>query len=142
MIAAGALAALDHARTAVLAAQLRKDGDPADTPTATADCHDADASPGPTPAGAAGRRSCCVWAAPTPASTPAIIRGSPIWAALSHLRSVLPAPVWHREWADHYERLEDLWRRLGAGRQRTALAQVTDTDRALIDLLLNGALNP
>ncbi|MGW1617306.1 hypothetical protein ACWCQZ_50025 [Streptomyces sp. NPDC002285] len=56
VIAAGALAALEHARTAVLAAQLCEDGDPADTPTATADCHDVGASPWPAPDGAAARR--------------------------------------------------------------------------------------
>ncbi|MFD3504746.1 hypothetical protein [Streptomyces sp. NPDC058678] len=143
VIAAGALAALDHARTAVLAAQLREDGDPADTPTATADCHDAGASPWPDVGGGCGASFLmCLGCPNARVHTGHHPRLAHLEAALSHLRSVLPEPVWHREWADHYERLEDLWRRLGAGRQRAALAQVTATDRALIDLLLNGALNP
>lgn len=143
VIAAGAMAALDHARTAVLTAQLREEGDLADTPTATADCHDADASPWPDAGGGCGASFLmCLGCPNARVHTGHHPRLAHLDLALSHLRSALPAPVWQREWAEHHERLHDLWQRLGAGRQRTALAQVTDADRALIDLLLNGALNP
>ncbi|MFF8035140.1 MULTISPECIES: hypothetical protein [unclassified Streptomyces] len=57
VIAAGAQAAVEQARTAVLVAQVRTEPESADVPTATADCSDAGASPWPDASGSCVRRS-------------------------------------------------------------------------------------
>ncbi|MGX1797990.1 hypothetical protein ACWIGN_19450 [Streptomyces albidoflavus] len=143
VIAAGAQAALEQARTAVLVAQLREESDPADAPTATADCHDAGASPWPLEGGACGASFLmCLGCPNARIHTGHHPRLAHLEQTLSHLRSALPGQVWDRDWAEHHERLRDLWQRLGEGQHRTALTQVTDADRTLIELLLNGALNP
>jgi hypothetical protein len=143
VIAAGAQAALEQARAAVLLAQLQEKADPADAPTATADCRDADASPWPLDGGGCGASFLmCLGCPNARVHTGHHPRLAHLEQALSQLRTALPQPVWDRDWAEHHERLQDLWQRLGEGQRRTALAQVTDADRTLIELLLNGSLNP
>jgi hypothetical protein len=61
--------------------------------------------------------------------------------ALTNLQSVLAPTIWRRDWAQHHARLQDLKTRLGEPTWKQALAQVTDTDRGLIDNLLQGALD-
>ncbi|MFL4902793.1 hypothetical protein ACJ6WF_06335 [Streptomyces sp. MMS24-I2-30] len=47
-----------------------------------------------------------------------------------------------KDWLDHFLRLEDLRGRLGPTAWNAALLRVTDNDRTLIQLLINGDLAP
>jgi hypothetical protein len=62
--------------------------------------------------------------------------------ALANTRSVLPAPAWEPRWGDPFARLEDLRRKVGDPLWRQARDRITDTDRAIVDDLLNGGLTP
>jgi hypothetical protein len=53
----------------------------------------------------------------------------------------LPPATWAADWGDHYQRLEDLRGRIGAGPWNHALARVTGADRDLIHHLLAGSLS-
>ncbi|WP_432140047.1 hypothetical protein [Streptomyces sp. bgisy154] len=142
VIAAGAEDAANRARRAVLVAQIRDTPDPGDVSTATADCSDFDAGPHPAPDGGCGASflAClaCENARVHPGHHPRLVH---LHQSLTSLRSVLPEPVWRREWADPHARLEDLRRKLGDGPWKQASAHVTDADRTLIDLLLTGSLD-
>ncbi|QKW52661.1 hypothetical protein [Streptomyces buecherae] len=142
VIADGAEEAVEVARRAVLVADLRDAPDPDDEETATADCSDADASPWPAPTGGCGASFllclACLNAHVHPGHHP---RLALLHQSMQELRSVLPEPVWRRDWSDHHARLEDLKRRIGPGGWAHALTCVTDNDRAIIELLLAGDLN-
>ncbi|MFE0023352.1 hypothetical protein [Amycolatopsis sp. NPDC059021] len=142
IIAAGAQDANNRARSAVLVAELRDQPTPGDTETATADCGDFDHSPF-----AAADSGCgasfllclaCTNAHVHPGHHPRLAH---LHRALSNLRSVLPTPRWHTDWADAHARLDELRRTLGDGLWAQALSRVTATDRDLIDHLLSGAID-
>ncbi|MCX5310389.1 hypothetical protein [Streptomyces sp. NBC_00154] len=142
VIAAGAEAAVERARKAVLVAELRDTRDPSDAETATADCHDEDSSPFPAPDGGCGASFLLCLACPNArVHTDHHPRLAHLHEALGNARSVLPPPVWERDWGDAQARLEDLKGRVGDGGWTHALARVTATDRELIDYLLTGDLN-
>lgn len=143
VIADGAEEAVELARKAVLVAELRDAPDPEDEKTATADCSDAESSPWPDSAGGCGASFllclACRNAHVHPGHHP---RLALLHQSMEGLRSVLPKPVWRRDWDDHHARLEDLKRRIGPGGWAHALARISDTDRSIIDHLLAGDLNP
>ncbi|ATW50849.1 hypothetical protein [Streptomyces peucetius] len=142
VIAAGAEAAVDQARKAVLVAELRDTRDPGDSETATADCHDEDSSPFPAPDGGCGASFLLCLACPNArVHTDHHPRLAHLHQALGNARSVLPTATWERDWGDAHDRLEDLRGHVGDGGWTHALARVTATDRELIDLLLTGDLN-
>ncbi|MGW6941161.1 hypothetical protein ACWGF3_19475 [Streptomyces xanthophaeus] len=142
VIAAGAEDAADRARKAVLVAQMRDAHAPGDVETATADCADFDHGPYPAPDGGCGASflMClgCENARVHPGHHPRLVH---LHQSLNSLRSVLPPTAWEADWSETYARLEDLQRKVGDGPWKQALAQVTDADRALIDLLLTGSLD-
>jgi hypothetical protein len=127
----------------VLAAELREGADPADQPTATADCHDYDNSPYPGPGGGCGASFLMCLACPNARIHPAHhSRLAHLHHALDNLRSALEPGQWQRQWEDGHARLDHLKGQLGTAVWTRALADVTDTDRDLIALLLNGDLAP
>lgn len=143
VIAEAAEAVVTQARATVLAAELRERADPADQPTATADCHDYDNSPYPGPGGGCGASFLMCLACPNARIHPAHhSRLAHLHHALGNLRTALDLGQWDRQWEDGHARLEHLKAQLGTAVWTRALADVTDTDRELIALLLNGDLDP
>ncbi|WP_327353141.1 hypothetical protein [Streptomyces sp. NBC_01304] len=142
VIASGAEDAAARARTAVLLAQLTDAPDPEHTETATADCSDFDHGPYPAPDGGCGASflMClgCENASVHPGHHPRLTH---LHHALGNLRSVLPTRTWAKDWGDAHAQLDDLKVKLGDGTWEQGLARVTDADRDLIDLLLNGSLD-
>ncbi|RBM18629.1 hypothetical protein DI005_18195 [Prauserella sp. PE36] len=150
IIAAGADEATAHARRAVLVAELRDAPDPGDVETATADCANIEHSPYPAAGGGSGGGSgdrcgasflmClgCVNARIHPGHHGRLAH---LHHAVSHLRSVQAPTVWDADWGETHARLDDLKTKLGATVWTRAKAQVTDTDRELIDLMLTGDLD-
>ncbi|MFE9725927.1 hypothetical protein ACFYQ5_20605 [Streptomyces sp. NPDC005794] len=142
VIAEAAEAVVAKARATVLAAELRKRADPADQPTATADCHDYDNSPYPGPGGGCGASFLMCLACPNARIHPAHhSRLAHLHHALDSLRTAMEPGQWQRQWENGHARLEHLKGQLGAAVWTRALADVTDTDRDLIALLLNGDLD-
>ncbi|MEU0248364.1 hypothetical protein ABZ192_29375 [Streptomyces sp. NPDC006235] len=142
VIAEAAEAVVTQAHATVLAAELREGADPGDQPTATADCHDYDNSPYPRPGGGCGASFLMCLACPNARIHPAHhSRLAYLHHALGNLRTALDPGQWHRQWEDGHARLEHLKGQLGTAVWTRALADVTDTDRALIALLLNGDLD-
>ncbi|MFD3580847.1 hypothetical protein [Streptomyces sp. NPDC058683] len=142
VIAEAAEAVVAKAREAMFAAELRQRADPADRPTATADCHDYDNSPYPGPDGGCGASFLmCLGCANARVHPAHHSRLAHLHHALENLRTVMDAGQWQAGWGDAHARLEHLKGRLGAAVWTSALTQVTDTDRELIALLLNGDLD-
>ncbi|MEU6904260.1 hypothetical protein ABZ935_02680 [Streptomyces coeruleorubidus] len=143
VIAEAAEAVVTKAHATVLAAELREGADPADQPTATADCHDYDSSPYPGPGGGCVASFLMCLACPNARIHPAHhSRLAHLHHALDNLRTALDPGQWHRQWEDGHARLEHLKGQLGTAVWTRALADVTDTERELIALLLNGDLDP
>ncbi|MFF0474395.1 hypothetical protein [Streptomyces sp. NPDC004284] len=141
VIAAAAESVVAKAREVTFGAELRETADPADQPTATADCHDYENSPFPSPDGGCGASFLMCLACPNARVHPAHhSRLAHLHHALANLRSVMDPGQWQSDWADAYARLEHLKRLLGADWDK-ALTQVTTADRELIDCLLNGDLD-
>lgn len=146
IVAAGAEEATEHARRAVLVAELQDVPDPGDVETATADCADIEHSPYPAPGGGSGGRCgasflmClgCVNARIHPGHHPRLAH---LHDAVGNLRSVLAPTVWEVDWGATHARLDDLKTKLGTTGWTRAKAQLTDTDRELIDLMLTGDLD-
>ncbi|RSS26089.1 hypothetical protein EF914_04445 [Streptomyces sp. WAC05458] len=143
VIAEAAEAVVTRAHATVLAAELREGADPADQPTVTADCHDYDNSPYPGPGGGCGASFLMCLACPNARIHPAHhSRLAHLHHALDNLRTVLDSGQWQSQWQKGHARLEHLKSQLGTAVWTRALADVTDTDRELIALLLNGDLDP
>jgi len=140
---AGALEALEQARTIVFEGKVADAADPAHQETATADCEDEDSSPWPFPTGGCGASYLlclgCANAHVHPGHHP---RLALLHQHLEGLRSAVDDHTWHKDWLDHFLRLEDLRDRLGPTPWNAALLRVTDNDRTLIQLLINGDLAP
>ncbi|QUW78557.1 hypothetical protein SMIR_04945 [Streptomyces mirabilis] len=142
VIAEAAEAVVAKARETVFAAELRQRADPADQPTATADCHDYDNSPYPGPDGGCEASFLMCLACTNARIHPAHhSRLAHLHHALDNLRTVMDPSRWQSDWGDAHARLEHLKGLLGAAVWTRALAEVTDTDRDLIALLLNGDLD-
>ncbi|WP_329143142.1 hypothetical protein OIU91_05105 [Streptomyces sp. NBC_01456] len=144
IVAAGAAAALEHARKTVsLAAQLSDQRDPGHHETATTDCSDTDQGPAPLPDGGCGASylTClgCESARIHADHHPRLVQ---LHQALANARSVLPVSVWVRDWNDAHARLEDLRGKVGAGAWARARGRITAADREIVDDLLSGDLNP
>ncbi|WSQ82717.1 hypothetical protein OG725_37090 (plasmid) [Streptomyces sp. NBC_01213] len=140
---AGALEALEQARTIVFEGKVADAADPAHQETATADCEDEDSSPWPSPTGGCGASYLlclgCANAHVHPGHHP---RLALLHQHLDGLRSAVDNRTWHRDWLDHFLRLEDLRDRIGPTAWNAALLRVNDNDRTLIQLLINGDLAP
>jgi hypothetical protein len=140
---AGAQEALAQARSIVFEGKIADAADPAHHETATADCEDEDSSPWPSPKGGCGASYLlclgCANAHVHPGHHP---RLALLHQQLEGLRSALDDHTWRRDWLDHFLRLEDLRDRVGPPAWNAALSRVTDTDRTLIQLLINGDLAP
>lgn len=143
VIAAGAEDAWGRAQKTVLVAALRDRPAVGDVETATADCADPTSSPfakGPDKGCTASFLMCL--ACPNAHVHPGHhARLAHLHQALTNLRSVLPANTWHRDWAQHHGRLEELKARLGEPLWAQALSQLSDADRVLVDHLLQGVLD-
>lgn len=143
VIAEAAEAVVIQAHATVLGAELRERDDPADQPTATADCHDYENSPHPSPGGGCSASFLMCLACPNARIHPAHhSRLAHLHHALDNLRTAIEPGQWHRQWEEGHARLEHLKGQLGTAVWTRALADVTDTDRELIALLLNGDLDP
>ncbi|MFJ5894705.1 hypothetical protein ACIQFZ_04370 [Streptomyces sp. NPDC093064] len=141
VIAAAAESVVTKAREVTFGAELRESADPADQPTATADCHDYENSPFSSTDEGCGASFLMCLACPNARVHPAHhSRLTHLHQALNNLRSVMDPGQWQSDWADAYARLEHLKRLLGADWDK-ALTQVTAADRELIDYLLNGDLD-
>ncbi|HEY1712577.1 MAG TPA: hypothetical protein VGG07_06720 [Solirubrobacteraceae bacterium] len=139
VIAAGAAGALEHARTAVLSAQVRARPDPHDEPTATADCHDRLHSPftehGVSCAASFLMCLACPNARVHPAYHP---RLAYLCRSLEALRSAMDPAWWEADWRATHERLLDLRTRLGEGVWGQALTRAGAEDREIVTSLLRG----
>ncbi|MFJ9146585.1 hypothetical protein ACIRP7_00590 [Streptomyces sp. NPDC102270] len=142
VIAAGAEAAMESARRTVLRAELVDAPRPGDQETATAGCRDYTHSPFTT-GGVNCRASfllctACPNARIAPAHHPRLAH---LHAALENLRGVLGTDVWTADWSEAHARLEGLRHRLGSAVWDAALGAAADTDREMIDQLLNGTFD-
>jgi hypothetical protein len=139
----GAREALEQAQAVVFGGHLGSEPDPHHQETATADCADESSSPWPAPDGGCGAdfllclacRNAYVHHGHYP-------RLAHLHRQLQSLRSALPERDWNQRWREHLLRLEDLHRKAGPDAWNAALARVTDADRTLIGLLLEGQLAP
>jgi hypothetical protein len=61
---------------------------------------------------------------------------------LTELRGTLPPQEWSSEWAEHYHRLRDLRQNhYTEGQWQTALADLSGSDRQLVEALMSGVLD-
>ena len=139
VIAEGALEAVDAARRTVFTARLSSQEDAGDRQTVTAACagweHSPFSSAGQGCAASFLLCTACPNARVTPAHHPRLAH---LLSALDHLRGVAEPGIWETDWADAHARLSDLRGRLGEPAWQGALKAVTDTDRTVIDQLLQG----
>ncbi|WP_349636913.1 hypothetical protein [Streptomyces mirabilis] len=146
VIADGADEALQQARNSVFGGHVRQTPDPRHLETATADCADEESGPWPAPDGGCGADFLLCLACPNAHVHPGHhARLAHLHQRLQSLRSALPDQAWNKHWRDHLLRLEDLRddnQKVGPAAWNAALAQVSDADRTLIDLLLEGVLAP
>lgn len=142
IIAAGAEEAAEHARKAVLVAEVRDAPHADDVETATADCADFEHGPYPAPDGGC-RASFLMCLGCTNARIHPGHHGrlAHLHHALGNLRSALVPTVWETDWGDTQARLDDLKTKLGDAVWTRAKAQVTDAERGLINLMLTGDLD-
>jgi hypothetical protein len=142
VIAGGAEDAAEHARKAVLHAELRNAPTLGDVAAATADCAGFDSGPYPRSDGSCGASflMClgCTNAHIHPGHHPRLAH---LHHALSNLRSVIPPTTWATDWGDAHARLEHLKHSLGEPIWHQALSRVSADDRGLIDHLLTGHLD-
>ncbi|RSN53993.1 hypothetical protein DMH12_17200 [Streptomyces sp. WAC 04229] len=143
VIAAGVTEALEAARATVVRARLTAAHRAGDQPTVLADC--ADFAHSPLMPGTEGCRAsfllctACPNARVHPGHHP---RLAYLQRAIDSLRPVLPAEVWEAEWRDPVLRLADLRARVGESSWLRARAAVTADERAVIDALMKGHLDP
>ncbi|MFJ9583398.1 hypothetical protein [Streptomyces acidicola] len=140
--AAGAWEAFEQAQAAVFAGSIQDKANPAHQETLAADCEDESTSPWPAPEGGCGASFLlclgCRNAHVHPGHHP---RLAYLHQVLGSLRSALDDHGW-ASWRDPHLRLEDLRKKIGSTAWTAALARVSDTDRALVQLLVEGKLAP
>ncbi|MET8629608.1 hypothetical protein ABZW30_38765 [Kitasatospora sp. NPDC004669] len=144
VVAAGAAAAVEHARRRVeLTARLAAERQPEHRETATADCSGAGNGPAPLPDGRCGASFLiclgCENARVHADHHPRLVY---LHQALGNAHSALPGPTWERDWSDAHARLDDLKSKVGEGAWAGARGRITAADREIVDDLLNGDLNP
>jgi len=144
IVAAGAASALQQARETVdLSAQLVDRRSQGHGETATADCSGTSTGPAPLPGGGCGASFLlCLGCENARIHADHHPRLALLHQALANTRSVLPPPSWEPRWGDPFARLEDLRRKVGDPLWQQARDRITDTDRAIVDDLLNGELTP
>ncbi|MEU4115839.1 hypothetical protein AB0F71_15250 [Kitasatospora sp. NPDC028055] len=139
----GALEALEKAQAAVFGGTLSAAPNPAHSQSATVDCEDESTSPWAVPGDGCGADFllclACRNAHVHPGHHP---RLAYLHQQLDSMRSALPEHHWNERWRDHLLRLEDLREKVGTAAWAAALARVSDTDRAIVSLLLKGGLAP
>ncbi|MFJ3216718.1 hypothetical protein ACIPLC_12440 [Kitasatospora sp. NPDC086801] len=139
----GALDALEKARAAVFAGRLADASNPEHQETATADCSDEENSPWPTTEGGCGADFLLCLACRNAHVHPGHhSRLAHLHEQLASMRSAVPEHIWNGRWRDHLLRLEDLRDKVGPAAWSAAVTGISDTDRALISLLLKGDLAP
>ncbi|MEU0663787.1 hypothetical protein [Streptomyces lavendulocolor] len=143
---AGAGEALELAKAVVFGGHIADQADPDHEATATVDCEDEATSPWPAPEGGCGADFLLCLACPNahvhPGHHPRLAH---LHEQLQGLRSALPDAPWNKDWRDSFLRLEDLRndnKKIGPVAWEAALARFSDNDRAVVQLLLKGALAP
>lgn len=143
---AGADEAHKLAEAVVFGGHVADEADPDHEETATADCEDETSSPWPAPEGGCGADFllclACRNAHIHPGHHPRLAH---LLEQLQGLRSALPDGTWNKYWRDSFLRLEDLRndnKKIGPVAWEAALARVSENDRAVVQLLLKGALAP
>ncbi|MEU0726214.1 hypothetical protein [Streptomyces sp. NPDC006140] len=140
---AGALAALEQAQTAVFAGSIKDRANPAHQETVTADCEDESTSPWPAPEGGCGASFLlCLGCRNAHVHPGHHSRLAYLHQTLESLRSALDDRAWAAVWHDPHLRLKDLRKKIGPTAWNAALARVSDADRALVQLLVEGKFAP
>jgi hypothetical protein len=143
IIEAGAQETLTLAQAIVFGGHLDQAPHPEHQETATADCEDENGSPWPAPGGGCGADFLLCLACPNAHVHPGHYpRLAQLRRELLSLRSALPDGEWIPRWRDDLLRVEDLRNKVGSTVWTAALDRVTDADRTLISLLLEGHLAP
>ncbi|MCZ4098064.1 hypothetical protein [Streptomyces sp. H39-C1] len=139
----GALEALGMARAIAFGGQLADAPSPSHQETATADCADESSSPWPTSSGGCGADFLLCLACRNAHVHPGHhARLAYLHQQLDSMRSVMPDNLWNSRWRNHLLRLEDLREKVSPAAWDAALTRVSDTDRALVRLLLKEDLAP
>lgn len=142
----GAQEAWEQARSIMFNGHVSPAPNPEHQETATADCEDESTSPWPAAGGGCGADFLLCLACENAHVHPGHhARLAYLHQRLRSLRSALPDAAWEEYWNDSFLRLEDLRndsKKIGPTAWAAALARVTDADRAIIDLLLEGSLAP
>ncbi|MCZ2524370.1 hypothetical protein [Streptomyces sp. HB2AG] len=140
---AGALEALDQARSTVFDGKIADSPDPSHQETATADCEDEGSSPWPAPEGGCGADFLLCLACPNahvhPGHHP---RLAYLYQQILSLRSVTDDRRFRERWGDHLLRLEDLRDKIGLTAWTADPGRVSDNDRTIVRLLLKEDLAP
>ncbi|MEU9291750.1 hypothetical protein AB0D57_45870 [Streptomyces sp. NPDC048275] len=140
---AGALEAMEQARTVVFGGKVTDRPNPDHQQTATVDCQDEETSPWPAPEGGCAADFLLCLACPNahvhPGHHPRLAH---LHQQILSLRSVLDDDAFGDLWSAHLHRLQDLRGRIGPAAWSAALARVTDTDRNIVKLLANKDLAP
>lgn len=140
---AGAHEALEQARAIVFAGKITDKPNPEHQETATVDCDDEETSPWPAPEGGCGADFLLCLACPNahvhPGHHPRIAY---LHQQILSLRSALDDRMFRERWKMHLLRLEDLRNKVGPAAWTAALSRVCDTDRAIVQLLVNKDLAP
>ncbi|WP_407111255.1 hypothetical protein ACE1N8_25940 [Streptomyces sp. DSM 116494] len=140
---AGALEALDQARSAVFGGKITDAPDSSHQQTATADCKDENSGPWPAPEGGCGADFLLCLACPNahvhPGHHPRLTH---LHQQILSLRSVVDDRRFRERWNVHLLRLEDLRDKVGPAAWAAATARVSDTDRTIVRLLVKEDLAP
>ncbi|QIY73751.2 hypothetical protein HEP84_36035 [Streptomyces sp. RLB1-33] len=140
---AGALEALDQARSAVFGGKIADSPDSSHQETATVDCEDEDSSPWPAREGGCGADFLLCLACPNahvhPGHHPRLAH---LHQQILSLRSAEDDRRFRELWSVHLLRLEDLRDKVGPAAWTAATARVGDNDRTIVQLLLKEDLAP
>ncbi|WP_331732105.1 hypothetical protein [Streptomyces sp. NBC_00989] len=140
---AGAREALEQAHTVVFGGTVTDGPDPGHQQTATVDCQDEQTSPWPAPGGGCAADFLLCLACPNahvhPGHHPRLAH---LHQQILSLRSALDDRTFGAGWNSHLQRLQDLRGRIGPAAWSAALARVTETDRTVVQLLVNKDLAP
>uniref|UniRef100_A0AAU2VBY3 Core-binding (CB) domain-containing protein n=1 Tax=Streptomyces sp. NBC_00003 TaxID=2903608 RepID=A0AAU2VBY3_9ACTN len=143
VFADGAQEARAQAETLVFEGKVDDQADPAHAQTATTDCEDPDSSPWPAPGGGCGADFllclACTNAHVHPGHHPRLAH---LHQQIRSLSDVTDEEAFAARWRSHLLRLEDLERKIGPTAWKGALARVTERDRTVVALLLEGDLAP
>jgi hypothetical protein len=140
---AGALEALDQARSTVFGGKIADSADSSHQETATVDCEDENSGPWPAPEGGCGADFLLCLACPNahvhPGHHPRLAH---LHQQILSLRSVADDRRFREHWSVHLLRLEDLRDKIGPAAWTAATARVSGNDRTIVQLLLKEGLAP